>query len=431
MRQMSLFREDPEKYMEEYSAEFEGAFMEVMRRKGGMKVKANHVYQDVIRDRQHIHMNSTKWSTLTNFVTYLGKTGLCKVEQDAEGAWFLQYIDRDPRILARQEELQRRAETQRDEEEREMERLRKQVEDARRAEEEERRRRGESPVKEEKRPIELKERSEEEKVAFSLATPSLAANASSSASASALPASASSQLPPLPKPATPITLLSRSKPSLAGVFGATANAASSAPHSSALSSSSSSSSAASHSLSSGTKRKTHTMSTLEQLKAETERMKHQEQLQALKKMKTETPSSTSTTASSSSSSSSSRVDHWLFPNLIVKILNKKLLNGKLYKQKGVVLHVHDRYVGEVRLLNDPSSIIVRIDQEELETVLPAPGKVVRVVNGPYRGELASLVAIDEAEYSARIRLESGLLRGREVEKVEYEDICKIHDATAA
>jgi len=428
MRQMSLFREDPEQYMEEYSAEFEGAFMEVMRRKGGMKVKANHVYQDVIRDRQHIHMNSTKWSTLTNFVTYLGKTGLCKVEQDAEGAWFLQYIDRDPRILARQEELQRRAETQRDEEEREMERLRKQVEDARKAEEEERRRRGGSPVKEEKRPLELKERSEEEKVAFSLATPSLAANTSSSTTVTALPASSSSQLPPLPKPATPITLLSRSKPSLAGVFGATANAASAAPSSSPPSFSSSS--AASHSSSSGTKRKTHTMSTLEQLKAETERMKQQEQ--ALKKMKTETPStSMSSSSSSSSSPSASRVDHWLFPNLIVKILNKKLLNGRLYKQKGVVLHVHDRYVGEVRLLNDASSIIVRIDQEELETVLPAPGKVVRVVNGPYRGELASLVAIDEAEYSARIRLESGLLRGREVEKVEYEDICKIHDATAA
>jgi len=40
------------------------------------------------------------------------------------------------------------------------------------------------------------------------------------------------------------------------------------------------------------------------------------------------------------------------------------------------------YIGEVRLLND-ASIIVRIDQEELEDEreLPVPGKVVRVVNG--------------------------------------------------
>ncbi len=57
LRQMSLFRDDPTKFMDQYSRDFEGFFMEVMKRKGGMRVKANTVYQEVVADRSHVHMN--------------------------------------------------------------------------------------------------------------------------------------------------------------------------------------------------------------------------------------------------------------------------------------------------------------------------------------------------------------------------------------
>lgn len=72
LRQMSLFRENSDKYMDEYSDDFERYFMEIMKRKGGLRVKANTVYQEVVSNRTHIHMNATKWPTLTNFVQYLG-----------------------------------------------------------------------------------------------------------------------------------------------------------------------------------------------------------------------------------------------------------------------------------------------------------------------------------------------------------------------
>lgn len=115
-----------------------------------------------------------------------------------------------------------------------------------------------------------------------------------------------------------------------------------------------------------------------------------------------------------------------------QVLNRKLLNGALYKQKGVVVRVHDRYVAELRLLTGaagaPVGTVLRIDQAELETVIPAIGKLVQIVNGVYRGEVAVLLELNEAKYSAKLRIESGMLRGREVDGVEYEDICKLNEA---
>jgi DNA/RNA-binding protein KIN17 len=40
-------------------------------------VLAKNVYNEYINDRTHIHMNSTRWLTLTEFVKYLGREGVC------------------------------------------------------------------------------------------------------------------------------------------------------------------------------------------------------------------------------------------------------------------------------------------------------------------------------------------------------------------
>ena len=68
---------------------------------GTRRVHANVVYQEYISDKQHLHMNATKWSTLTEFVKHLGREGLAEVTETEKG-WFIQYIDRDPEVLARQ-----------------------------------------------------------------------------------------------------------------------------------------------------------------------------------------------------------------------------------------------------------------------------------------------------------------------------------------
>ncbi len=56
--------------------EFYETFIELLRRRFGTKrVQANNVYQEYISDRDHVHMNSTQWETLTDFVKWLGREG--------------------------------------------------------------------------------------------------------------------------------------------------------------------------------------------------------------------------------------------------------------------------------------------------------------------------------------------------------------------
>lgn len=55
------------------------------------RVAAKVVYNEFIADRHHIHMNSTRWLTLTEFVKYLGREGKCKVEETEKG-WFITLI---------------------------------------------------------------------------------------------------------------------------------------------------------------------------------------------------------------------------------------------------------------------------------------------------------------------------------------------------
>ena len=69
---MFLYNSDPEMFTNKFSTEFEEEFMKIIKEKyHGKRVLANKVYSDLTRDREHIHMNSTKWTTLTEFCDYL------------------------------------------------------------------------------------------------------------------------------------------------------------------------------------------------------------------------------------------------------------------------------------------------------------------------------------------------------------------------
>jgi DNA/RNA-binding protein KIN17 len=103
-RQMALFSENADSMLDEFSSEFERQYMELLKCKGGMRVAANNVYQEHVADRHHVHMNSTRWATLGEFVQYIGKRGLAEVEHEERG-WFVTYIKRDPKTLARQEAI--------------------------------------------------------------------------------------------------------------------------------------------------------------------------------------------------------------------------------------------------------------------------------------------------------------------------------------
>ena len=85
----------------------------------------------------------------------------------------------------------------------------------------------------------------------------------------------------------------------------------------------------------------------------------------------------------------------------MKITTKKL-GEKYFKKKALVLDVEDKYTGKIRLLE--TGTVIKIDQADLETVLPAIGKPVLVLNGAYRGEQAILEQINEKDFNAQIVL---------------------------
>jgi DNA/RNA-binding protein KIN17 len=48
--------------------------------------------------------------------------------------------------------------------------------------------------------------------------------------------------------------------------------------------------------------------------------------------------------------------------------------------------------------------ILRLDQNDLETVVPKEGKKVRILKGEYRGEIAKLVSADKKLFRATLKL---------------------------
>ncbi|ORX70013.1 HsKin17 protein, partial [Linderina pennispora] len=133
-RQMAIFAENPKRFLEQFSQEFETTFIATLSRRYGTKqVHANQVYQEIVADRQHLHMNATKWATLSEFVMYLGREGKCKVEETERG-WFVQWIDNSPEALARKEAILKKERQEMDDEQLEHRLLKEQIRRARKAE---------------------------------------------------------------------------------------------------------------------------------------------------------------------------------------------------------------------------------------------------------------------------------------------------------
>lgn len=76
--------------------------MIISKRFGTKRVKANNVYQEYIQDKSHLHMNATRWVTLTEFIKTLGRAGIAHVDETDKG-WFIAWIDRSPKALEKQE----------------------------------------------------------------------------------------------------------------------------------------------------------------------------------------------------------------------------------------------------------------------------------------------------------------------------------------
>lgn len=337
-RQLLLFADNSKKMMDEFSYEFQKGFLDILRRQYCTKrVLANRVYQEYIADKNHLHMNATRWCTLTGFVKWLGKTGKCVVDETEKG-WFITWIDNDPDTLAAKEKKAKKIKMDKDDEERMLAFVQKQVEMGKKEED--------STI--EPACTDLRRSETDEKITLKLEPSKI-------------------------KPALHINLkplkdLTKEKQS---------------------------------------NDKIETLEKKTWFKGEKRRCALDDIMEQEEKSKEQ----------------ANRKDHWLAEGVVVKVVTKILGEG-FYKKKGWVRELLDKYTCVVKMLEGGQK--VKLDQAHLETVIPAVGRSVRVLNGAYRGHTATLVRLCERDYCVTIEINSGLLKGRIVENVQYEDISKLH-----
>jgi DNA/RNA-binding protein KIN17 len=131
VRQMLIVGENPARHVANYSRQFMGEFLQLLRTTHGEKrVQANHFYaSQYISNKNHIHMNATRWRNLTEFITFLGIQGICRVENTEKG-WFISWIDTSPEALKKKDATLKRERLEKGEADREDRLIQEQIERA-------------------------------------------------------------------------------------------------------------------------------------------------------------------------------------------------------------------------------------------------------------------------------------------------------------
>ncbi|KAK2578552.1 hypothetical protein KPH14_012232 [Odynerus spinipes] len=338
-RQLLLFADNASRYMDQFSREFSQGYLNLLKRQfGTRRVPANRVYQEYISDRGHVHMNATMWLTLTAFVKWLGRTGKCVVDETEKG-WYITYIDRDPETLAAQEKKAKKQKMDKDDEERLMEFIEKQIEKG----------------QEESLFKEVTEDTSKEP----LVRPD-----------DSKPLVLDIKLKPKPKPVPVINPSTSKKSEISTDFNSF-------------------------------KRNEET---------------HKDKQSSMSELN----------GSSNKSSSEKHINKggWLREQLVVKVITKSL-GDKYYKAKGIVKSVENSgFVAKIKLTK-PEELqghVIKLDQEYLETVIPAIGKEVLILWGKYKGEKGIVKRVHIEEYNIDVQLEEKL-----VKTLPYEQVCKYID----
>ena len=99
---------------------------------GEKEIHINKFYQEVIARKDHVHLNATKWHSLTEFAKFLGREGVCRVEEKEGEGIFVAWIDDSPEAMERREKVRRKEMMDKGDEEREQKVLREQIRRAKR-----------------------------------------------------------------------------------------------------------------------------------------------------------------------------------------------------------------------------------------------------------------------------------------------------------
>eukprot|EP01024_Parvocaulis_polyphysoides_P039389 TRINITY_DN3558_c3_g1_i2.p1 TRINITY_DN3558_c3_g1~~TRINITY_DN3558_c3_g1_i2.p1 ORF type:complete len:413 (+),score=61.25 TRINITY_DN3558_c3_g1_i2:60-1298(+) len=359
-RQMEIFGQNAGRIVHGYSEEFEHDFMTLLKRGHPFsRVRANTVYNEYIKDRDHVHMNSTRWYTLTGFVQYLGKSGKCIVDQDEEGNWWVTLNQEDPFESISKGKKRSREEKEGEDEIRNQKLLKKQIELAATQNTQ-----NDDQNEEVQSDHELKE----DELLNGPIQISLGKK--------------SEENTHQPKN------LSRD------------DQGDDDPHDDKIQSE------LTKSLASQKK-----SSTLDRL------MKNDKIMQQSKYKNTKNSSQNSVQQIDNHTSNE---QPWLFENIIVKIKSESLKKQGFYGKKGVVKQIIDGYVAEIQILDNGSR--VRVDQAELETVIPGFGGQVMIVGGTMRGKFGKLVSIKEDQFKAEVEV---VKAAEKSQLFDYEEICKV------
>ncbi|KIW01383.1 uncharacterized protein PV09_07151 [Verruconis gallopava] len=128
VRNMQIVGENAKSFINDYSMQFKRDFIQLLRTSHGEKwVHANRFYQEYISNKDHIHMNATKWPSLTEFTKYLGREGICRVKEEEEKGLFIAWVDDSPEALRRNEAIRKKERQDRGDEEREQKLLQEQI----------------------------------------------------------------------------------------------------------------------------------------------------------------------------------------------------------------------------------------------------------------------------------------------------------------
>ncbi len=102
---MKKFSSNAAAYLSDFSARFRRGFVDLLKRRptGGLAVQ---IYDDYIRDKDHVHMNATKWTTLSNFVKDLAEEGVVTVEEGERGLHIC-FIDRSKLVESSAKKVER------------------------------------------------------------------------------------------------------------------------------------------------------------------------------------------------------------------------------------------------------------------------------------------------------------------------------------
>lgn len=252
-------------------------------------------------------MNSTIWSSLTAFCLYLGKEGKAVVDETERG-WFIQYIDRDPKALARQLQREERVQTELDDQERINRMIQSQIIAANEA----KLRSSSKNNNNSNDDGDNNSDSDQQHQQDDTAKPHVEINMKLSLSTSSSSSSGVSSDANKSRKRVASSVFENAD---SGDENEDENNQGTNKRSNTTSSSSSSSTG------SGTK-----LSNIDLLMLEEESTKR---YKILHKYNDKTD----------------RKDHWLMEGIVVKIKNKKLKEGKYYNQKGRVVRVVDKYVG--------------------------------------------------------------------------------------